>query len=130
MGFYNLDQRMKIGDLKWFSIKSGGTSGTVTYPVIPGTGPIQEVANKPSNFPGFLAGIDAGVDIYRLVKVCQGKDTAAILEVANEFAEKLNIFANWQASVPPFSSEARGLQSILDNIDSDMAEPVKVGETI
>jgi len=115
---------MKMGELKWFSMWTGPKGDKLIYPLIPNRP--DSVVNQRSNFPGFLSGIDAGFDIARLVKVCQGKEMNEVLAVASEFAALLNVFADWQASIPPFSAEARGLQSVLDNIDSDMDGPLKV----
>jgi len=125
-----MDQRMKTGDLKWFSMKAGG-SNDVIYPILPDSSGVPKYVLQPSNFPGFLSGVDAAVDLVKLVKTCQTGKSDEIVKVGKGFAELLNVYADWQSSVPPFSGMERGLQSVLDNIDLDMEEPLKVsGHTL
>jgi len=87
-----------------------GGKEKLSYPLLPDNP--NSIVNQRNHFPGFLSGIDAAFDTYRLVKVCQAKDMNEILAVTSEFAEMLSIFADWQSSIPPFSAEARGLQSV------------------
>ena len=132
MGMYEMDQRMKMSDLKWFGAKTGPTErngGDLTYPtrVFPRGGRWDRLpdTSAPATFTGFLSGIDIAIDIFRLV------DTAAKFgDLDPSITEAFSNYSAFQSGLPDTAATKLGLQSVLDNVDSDLHTLLDVSQIL